>query len=507
MNQKERIVINTFSQYVRIIVVAIIMLYSTRLVLNQLGTSDFGLYSLVGSALAFLSFVSTALTRTVQRFLSYYLGKSDLNLQRKVLFNGTLLNILATIVTVVIILLCEDVFFTHFTNIPKDSIEVAKTLYLLLTVSMIISINVSSINAVFVAHENIIFSSFITILVAVFKLISAIFLSYVLANKLLVYASLMAIISVLEIIIFYVVGFLKYEECRGFLRLNCIDLKLIKSLGSFALWNIYGTLCILIRIQGYAFIINKYISLVGNAAYGIATQISGQINNLVYSLSNAISPVIIKSEGENDSNKMIAFSIQSSKYTFLLYGILFSSILFLIDPILQLWLENVPQYTDAFVISLLLSSLLDSIALGFRTGMQAIGNIKWMTIIVSTLKMLSIPCSILMFLSNCSTYLIFVPYILSDMLGSLFTIIIFCRLKGIRYFSILKMGFINALFAISLMLIACSFVPHFFTCMSILNLIIALFISFVIAFVIAGVVGLSKNEKTYIFNYAKSKFK
>ena len=54
------------------------------------------------------------------------------------------------------------------------------------------------------------------------------------------------------------------------------------------------------------------MSITANAAYGIANQVSGQITNFVYSLSNAISPIITKSQGANDTKKM-ALSLKIKK--------------------------------------------------------------------------------------------------------------------------------------------------------------------------------------------------
>ena len=90
MNQINRVIINTVAQYVRIVSVIFITLYSTRIVLSELGNSDFGLYSLIGSGLAFLSFLNTTIIKSTQRYLSFYIGKDDFKYQKKVLFNSVL---------------------------------------------------------------------------------------------------------------------------------------------------------------------------------------------------------------------------------------------------------------------------------------------------------------------------------------------------------------------------------------------------------------------------------
>ena len=60
----KRIVKNTFFVYLRLFVVTVISLVSTRFVLQALGASDFGLYNIVGSIRTMLNIVSVAMCTT-----------------------------------------------------------------------------------------------------------------------------------------------------------------------------------------------------------------------------------------------------------------------------------------------------------------------------------------------------------------------------------------------------------------------------------------------------------
>lgn len=52
-------------------------LYTSRVVLNTLGVSDYGVYNVVGGIVAMLSFLNSALTAASQRFISFELGRGD----------------------------------------------------------------------------------------------------------------------------------------------------------------------------------------------------------------------------------------------------------------------------------------------------------------------------------------------------------------------------------------------------------------------------------------------
>ena len=54
-----------------------ISLYVTRLILSTLGATDFGIYNLVGGAIAMLMFLNNAMSSTTQRYMSYAKGEGN----------------------------------------------------------------------------------------------------------------------------------------------------------------------------------------------------------------------------------------------------------------------------------------------------------------------------------------------------------------------------------------------------------------------------------------------
>ena len=95
MNSTKRAVVNTIAQHVRSLFNICLSLYSTRLILQALGHSDYGIYSLVAGQVAMLGFVTNAMVTTTQRHISFYHGKDDMeNIKR--IFSNSLLVILFT---------------------------------------------------------------------------------------------------------------------------------------------------------------------------------------------------------------------------------------------------------------------------------------------------------------------------------------------------------------------------------------------------------------------------
>lgn len=409
----------------------IIALFSTRVVLQQLGSDDFGLFSLVGSVLAFLSFFNTALTRSTQRFLSFYMGKNDEQYQRTVLYNSFILHIAISLFTSVVMLCIEPLLFSGFLNIASEQIGLARVLYRLMIVSVFFTMNSTPFNAVFVSHENIVFSSVVYIIGALLKLAAALAL-VMFVNKLLFYGIFICLISLIEYVIAVAGSAMMYSEVRTMFKNRHMDKSLLKSILSFSGYNLYGTLCVAGRNQGYAIVVNKFISLEANAGFGIANQVSGQVNSFVFSIASSMSPVITKAEGAGNRSKMIKYTVSASKISALIYILIAVPLIYEMSLVLELWLGEVPAYTCLFVNCILIANLLDSFSIGFRTGVQAIGRIRDYFLLFYTLKFVSIPVSIIMLKTNVNPSLVLIPYIAVELIGTVISIYYFAKETSTR---------------------------------------------------------------------------
>ena len=75
MDANKRISFNTSILYVKLVISIIVGLYTSRLILQALGASDFGLYSVVGGLVTLLNTIGITMTSTSYRYISVEIGK------------------------------------------------------------------------------------------------------------------------------------------------------------------------------------------------------------------------------------------------------------------------------------------------------------------------------------------------------------------------------------------------------------------------------------------------
>ncbi|MGN1218293.1 MAG: hypothetical protein ACI4TD_10005, partial [Phocaeicola sp.] len=250
MDTNKRIVYNTLAQHVRAILSISMSLFSTRYILIALGNSDFGIFSLIGSTVTMLGFITNALVVTTQRHLSFSHGAGQESDTKSIFTNSMFVHLILGIVLVLILAFLEPFLFNGILEIETSRIGTAQYVYFVVTIMLFISLITSPFRALFIARENIVYISIIDTLNGVLRLALAILLLYVNADKLIAYTWMMFSITVFNLLAFSIYAKRKFPEtCLLPQRKEICKHTIIKIL-DFAGWTCYSTACIVGRTQG-----------------------------------------------------------------------------------------------------------------------------------------------------------------------------------------------------------------------------------------------------------------
>ena len=77
---RKRVLKNTILLYARMLFTMWLNLYTTRLVLANLGVEDMGVYGVVGSITGLFTVFVSGITSAIQRFITFELGRKDGNI-------------------------------------------------------------------------------------------------------------------------------------------------------------------------------------------------------------------------------------------------------------------------------------------------------------------------------------------------------------------------------------------------------------------------------------------
>lgn len=496
LSSSGRVVINTLILYIKMLITIGISLYSTRLILISLGTIDYGIFSLIGGIIIMLSFLNTAMTTSTQRYLSFYQGKNDYLMQRKVFFNSLVLHIFLALIIIILLELSFLFIFDNVLNIPLNRIISAKYLYHFMSLTVLLSVISVPFVATLNAHENMLWIAIVSIIESILKLLIAFSLSLFNENdRLQTYGFLLMLLGLIIFLIYAVYCIKKYKECVfdiKYINKNCI-----KELTSFAGWNLFGALCSLGRTQGIAVLLNIFFGTRLNATYGIANQIAGNMSFFSVTLLRALNPQIMKSEGCDDRKRMLRLSMIASKFGFFLLAFIAIPSIFEMSGILKIWLKDIPIYSVYFCSLMLIGLLINQLTIGLQSAIQATGKIKIYQALVGSILLLNLPISYFFFKMNFSVYSVLIIYIIIELIACALRLLLLNKIAGLSLIEYFNKVFLKEFFPTLTLLIVCYIITNYIT-FSVIRIFLTFILSICVFVISIYFTGLCSDEKLLI---------
>lgn len=374
----KRIAKNTIYLYIRMFVIMAVSLYTSRVVLQVLGVSDYGLYNVIGGVVASFTMLSSALTVGTQRFLTYAMGeKNDDKLKRTFSMALGLHIFLALIV----IVLSETIglWFVHNKmNIPDGRMIAAIYVYQFSILSFIISLIQVPFQSCLISHERMNVFAYMSIYDVVMKLLIVLIISIISKDKLILYGFMLLLVQTSSVLIYNIYCRKKFSECSFNI---IIDKKLAKEMLSYTGWNLLGGSLGYVTGQGINILFNIFCGTIVNAAQGITQSINSIISQFVSNFQTAVNPQIVKQYAAKEFSSLYRLIVNNSRIAEYLYLVIAIPIFIEIEFILKIWLGDVPEYTASFVRIILLQSALSPVDYPIGMLIHASGKMKWPSII------------------------------------------------------------------------------------------------------------------------------
>lgn len=501
ISNNKRIAKNTLLLYFRMFITMAVGLFTSRVVLNVLGVSDYGIYNVVGGVITMASFLNSAMVASTQRFISFELGKGNTIRLNRVFC--TSINIHATIALISVIL-GETVglwFVNTQLNLPEERMFAVNWVYQCSILTFVFTVISVPYNACIVAHEKMKVYAYISIFEVLMKLVIVYALLISPIDKLVLYAILLAFVAIIVRFLYSVYCHKKFDACK---YRFIFDRDLSKQMFSFAGWSVLGNMGLSFKDQISNIILNLFFGPTVNAARGLGIHVSSLINTFSTNFGMALNPQITKQYAVGNLHESQKLVYVGARLTFFLLSVISIPVIINIDYLLKLWLGIVPEYTSAFMVLSILACLLYSLSGTITTAIQATGNIKWFQIGVSVIMLSELPVAYILLKLGYKPYFVMFPTILT------YTIAVFFRFFLLRWmipsYKLHTYLFDVVLRCILLFSISWSisqFIANNFTD-NLFNLLITSFSSFIVTVLLVFIFGLKNNERRMLIQKVKN---
>ena len=369
-----------------------ISFFSTRIVLEHLGVNDFGIYNVVGGMVSMFALISAALTSAITRFLTYEIGNGNKESINETFSASVSILLLLVLGFVIIMEPCGIWFLNNKMQIAPERLNAAH--WVLQCSIVTFGINLISIpyNALIIANEKMQAFAYISLLEAVLKLAVAYTLLIPVFDSLKMYAVFIMVVAIVIRFTYGRYAAVKFKSVK--LRLG-INKGKFKELLSFTGWTCIGGSASILNSQGVNILLNIFCGTAINAARGVAVQVTTAVSSFSGNFMMAVNPQIIKTYASGDKERNMSLVFQSARFSFLLMLLLSVPIFIQTEPILNLWLTDVPTDTSTFIRIVLLQMLVETMCLPLQTLNQASGKVKLYQIVAGGALLLNFPFSYL----------------------------------------------------------------------------------------------------------------
>lgn len=500
LDNNKRIAKNTLLLYFRMFITMVVGLFTSRVVLNVLGVSDFGIYNVVGGVITMASFLNSAMVASTQRFISFELGKGNVIRLNRVFCTSINIHVAIALISVILGETIGLWFVNTQLNLPGERMFAVNWVYQCSILTFVFTVISVPYNACIVAHEKMKVYAYISIFEVLMKLVIVYALLISPIDKLVLYAILLAFVAIIVRFLYSVYCHRKFDVCK---YKFIFDRNLSKQMFSFAGWSVLGNMGFSFKDQISNIILNLFFGPTVNAARGLGIHVSSLINTFANNFAMALNPQITKQYAAGNLHESQKLVYIGARLTFFLLSVISIPVIINIDYLLKLWLGIVPEYTSAFMILSILACLLYSLSGTVTTAIQATGNIKWFQIGVSIIMLSELPVAYILLQLGCKPYSVMFPTILTYTIAVFFRFFLLRRM--IPSYKFRTYLFDVVLRCILLFLISCGisqFIADNFAD-NLSNLLITTSISFTVTALLILIFGLKNNERRMLIQKVK----
>lgn len=423
----KRIIKNTIYLYFRLIVIMALSFVSTRIVLDKLGASDYGVNNVVAGFVSMFTLLNSILQTGTRRFLALNLGKDDANLQKRTFSTAFVIHLIVAAIVVVLLESMGIWFLNSKLNIEPDRMVAANWIFQFSVLTVLMNITQTPYTAAVTAHEKFNIYAYMSILDVVLKIAVLFLLVYIPFDKLIVYGFLSMCVSLINISVYRVYCIRNFSECGFSLR---IDRPLFRDMMTFSWWSTMGHFIVVLNNQGMSIMLNIFFNTVVNAARGLASTVVSTVNQFVGGFIVAAEPQLVKYYGAGDMKGFYRLIFNISQYSLFLLAIFLVPVVLEIDYVLGLWLTEVPQYTAAFIKISVAISVIHYANQMVDRGVVAAGRVKELSVYSAPIYLILLPIAYIVLKKGWNPTMVYYIDVLPNGLAFLMNLFILKRATG-----------------------------------------------------------------------------
>lgn len=340
LNQRK---VGVILSYTSMLITILVGLLTVPLMTYFMGTSEYGLYELMGSLIAYMSVMDFGLSATITRYYSQAIARKDKAGQENILALSALIYIAIALLTVVVgavLYQCLNPLYSH--SLTPEELASCKRIFIVLIVNMTITIPANLFVAILSSREQFLFLRGVSMLSQALQPVG-----YVVVLCFVPTAFAVCVVQTLfNIGVVLLNAFYCFFRIRVKIRLHTMDRPLVRDMLRFAFFIFLNTVIDQLYWKTDIVILGAVAGTLATGIYGIASRINTMYTNFSATVNSVFLPQISRTVAKSSDMKPInAVFYKVGRIQFLIMSLILSGFICYGRQFLQLWAGA--KYTEA----------------------------------------------------------------------------------------------------------------------------------------------------------------
>lgn len=351
MNETKQRKLGVIFSYVSIIVNVVIQLLYTPLLIKQLGSSEYGLYSLIASIISYLTILDLGFGNAIIVYTAKYRAQKKYDEEKKLhgMFFRVFLviGLVASLCGLILALNVNNFFGKTMTSVE---LEKAKIMMFILSFNLAITFGFNIYSTIISAYEKFAFQKIVAIISAILKpliMIPMLFLGF----KSVTMTIIITCVNVLVVLSNYLYC---TRKLKVKVKYSGFDKKIFKEICKYSFLIFLTVIVDKINWNVDQFVLGAVSGTIAVSLYAAAAQINSMFGSLSTAVSGILLPKVSKMIAKNASDEMISSEfIKVGRIQYLIIFLMCSGLVLFGKVFFRTWLGD--DYVVSYYIAIILT--------------------------------------------------------------------------------------------------------------------------------------------------------
>ena len=311
LTRTAQVVLNTLTSWAKFVVMLAVMFLLTPQIINRLGDSDFGLWSLTFSVLGFFGLLDFGFATGVVKYVAEFRGRDDIERRNRMLSTLVVVYVLLALVAAIGVYVLSLTFNRTFSIPAPQQHKALMLLWILAARSVLLGLPLGLFRGILFGYQQIYVINIIQAVVTICYGFAA-WTALERGSGLITLAWLNLAAMAVEHVIYVCLAFRYVQGLR--LSWAYTDYSLFKQVASFSTFSFVVQVSALILLRTDPILVKLFLPLSAVAVYAVALKIAENAHLLLKQFINALSPMVAELWGRGDHIKIRFVLINCTKF-------------------------------------------------------------------------------------------------------------------------------------------------------------------------------------------------